>query len=307
MNDSMKFCPVGNNSPQHAVLRHLADIPSEERETTRVLDIPTGGGIIAFPLGFGGFNVVGCDLFSESAQALASAIGGNGDMKEAADCCRAALPRDVGESLVANSAPATMKVPSIIHGNMEEKLPFDDDAFDVAVSVEGIEHIESMEKLLKEFRRVLTKGGRLVITTPNMLCLRSRFAYSMTGQRTLKTFIDECMSVQARDEDRIYHGHVFLVDYFQLRYLLHNTGFRLKQVLPSRFSPTSLLLAPLMVPFVVLFTFLAARRWKRKFRKCNDKDIVSDGAQQPYDEICKHVLSPALLLTGSLIIEAEAL
>lgn len=41
------------------------------------------------------------------------------------------------------------------------------DSFDTVVSFQVIEHIEDDEKFLEEIRRVLKKGGKAIITTPN--------------------------------------------------------------------------------------------------------------------------------------------
>jgi SAM-dependent methyltransferase len=51
----------------------------------------------------------------------------------------------------------------------EEPFPFDDDAFDVVLFCEVIEHL-LMNPLaaLREINRVLREGGRLVLTTPNV-------------------------------------------------------------------------------------------------------------------------------------------
>jgi SAM-dependent methyltransferase len=47
------------------------------------------------------------------------------------------------------------------------RLPFADSSFDVVVSFETIEHVESPAAFLGELRRVLVQGGRLIISTPN--------------------------------------------------------------------------------------------------------------------------------------------
>lgn len=46
------------------------------------------------------------------------------------------------------------------------ELPFPDQYFDVVVSCEVIEHLSEPEKMLKEARRVLRDGGKIVLTTP---------------------------------------------------------------------------------------------------------------------------------------------
>lgn len=60
--------------------------------------------------------------------------------------------------------------------NLErEPLPFDDESFEWIVFSEVIEHLVfSPLPVLRECWRVLTPGGRLLITTPNELYLKSR-------------------------------------------------------------------------------------------------------------------------------------
>jgi SAM-dependent methyltransferase len=47
------------------------------------------------------------------------------------------------------------------------ELPFEDDAFDLVVSFETIEHVPEPERALDELARVLAPGGLLLISTPN--------------------------------------------------------------------------------------------------------------------------------------------
>jgi len=300
----MQLHAVKPGSPQHAVLRRLAAVPLSLRKSTRILDVPAGVGAVAFPLASAGFDVTALDLFPEEALAILSGPGRNrGDL---ARLCRDALPSGLSVALLGRGGLPDGGAVVVTRGDMEKPLPFADAFFDVVASVEGVEHIGAQEQFVREVRRILSRGGRLLLTTPNRLCLRSRLAYALTGQRTLRTFIDEHTTVQARDEERIYHGHAFLSDYFELRYLLHNNGFRIDRVLPSGLSRTSLLLAPLMAPPVALFTLLAAARWKKRFRRRVAEGRIPAGARPPYREITRHVLSRAALLDGSLVVDAEA-
>jgi SAM-dependent methyltransferase len=189
---------------------------------------------------------------------------------------------------------------------MGNRLPFPDGHFDVVLSLEGIEHIDGQETFLRELRRVLKPGGRLILSTPNMLCLRSRLAYALAGQRTFRTFIDEYTAVQARDATRVYHGHVFMLDYFQLRYLLHHSGFHLKSLLRPRYSPTSVILTPFLMPLAAIFTRLAQRKSRRKFTALKAAGRIPDTEMPPYGEITRHVLSPALMWGTIVVAEAEA-
>ena len=47
------------------------------------------------------------------------------------------------------------------------KLPFDDDMFDAVVSFETIEHLDLHQEMLSEIKRVLSKDGLLIISSPN--------------------------------------------------------------------------------------------------------------------------------------------
>lgn len=59
-------------------------------------------------------------------------------------------------------------------GNLEEPLPFPDQAFDLVFAGEIVEHIFDIDQLIAEMRRVLKPDGRLVITTPNLAALGRR-------------------------------------------------------------------------------------------------------------------------------------
>lgn len=300
-----EFVPIRDRSPQHVVLEYMAAIAAEERSGTKVLDLPAGHGSVSFPLAFGGFDVTACDLFPDRARAMAQALAGDADVRRQA---RRDLPIPATlrpRLLPGSEGPDSLRIDAV-RGDMEEALPFPDQSFDVVLSIEGIEHVVSQLAFIREARRVLSAGGTLVLTTPNTLCLRSRMAYACVGNRTLRTMIDEYMSTEAQEAGRLYHGHVFIPNYFQLRYMLHHGGFRIRRLHASRFSPSSVLLWPFMMPAVAWFTWRDACRWTRKFRQCTDRQRVPPGAEPPYGEILRHTLSKALLLCGAVIIEAEA-
>lgn len=48
-----------------------------------------------------------------------------------------------------------------------EKLPFDDNSFDVVTLMEILEHVENPKKALQEARRVCKSEGSIIITVPN--------------------------------------------------------------------------------------------------------------------------------------------
>ena len=140
---------------------------------------------------------------------------------------------------------------------------------------------------------MLRPRAKLFLTTPNLLSLRARVAFMLTGNRAFKTWVDEVTSVWGYADGRIYHGHAFLINYLQLRYLLWHSGLRIVEVVPNRFSWTSIGLLPL-VPFVWLASRGAMQRAKRR----NPRPEI-------YREIERDLFSAALLLSSNLFVVAE--
>ncbi|MFA5105513.1 MAG: class I SAM-dependent methyltransferase [Candidatus Micrarchaeia archaeon] len=61
-------------------------------------------------------------------------------------------------------------------------LPFPDASFDVVMLVEVIEHVDNPASLLSEIRRVLSPGGTLILSTPNVENWQSRIYFALTGR-----------------------------------------------------------------------------------------------------------------------------
>lgn len=54
------------------------------------------------------------------------------------------------------------------------RLPFKDQTFDVVIATEVIEHFEEGEVFVKDIKRILTKDGIFILTTPNRLRFTAR-------------------------------------------------------------------------------------------------------------------------------------
>lgn len=114
------------------ILRLAGDVRGK-----RVLDLGCGDGVLSYLLAAKGADVIGADS-SEDGLAHAN--------KETAK-------RYVSGSCKFISASAY-------------EVPLPDESFDVVVSCEVIEHLPEPEKMLTEARRLLKKGGKLILTTP---------------------------------------------------------------------------------------------------------------------------------------------
>jgi SAM-dependent methyltransferase len=64
-----------------------------------------------------------------------------------------------------------------VQANVEERLPFEDEAFDAVVAGELLEHVGFPEAVVGEVRRVLRPGGVFVGSVPNAFRLQSRLRF----------------------------------------------------------------------------------------------------------------------------------
>jgi len=300
---------LGTRSLYPFVLSYFAGIEREHRAGLRVLDLPAGSGLLSAPLAAAGFDVTPVDLFPEYLERGEKEHAGRGVVEAFEEEADATLPAWLRTRLYGDAASDPQRRGDLcpVAGDMETRMDFADDSFDVIACVEGIEHVVDRHKTLSEFRRLLAPGGSLVITTPNLLSLRARLAYAMAGQRAFKSYVDEYTSVWGLSDDgsRIYHGHAFLINYFQLRYSLHHCGFRIEKLMASNWSTTSVAMLPL-TPLVALGTWRSQGRAKKKFARMQREGKVGPGVESPYAEMRRHLMSPEQLLNATMIVQARA-
>lgn len=148
-------------------------------------------------------------------------------------------------------------------------LPYEDEAFDILICQEGIEHFPDQLYVLEEFARVLKKNGELIITTPNISHVRARWSHFLLEtdyyKRTAPSELDGVW-FSHRGKEAMYFGHVFLINIQKLRTLGVFTGFEFKKVIMADFSFTSFLLGIVFYPFLLLANLLAILTYSRKFK-----------------------------------------
>ena len=138
--------------------------------------------------------------------------------------------------------------------NLDGPLPYADHEFDAVVSTEGIEHLENRFAFLREIGRVLKPGGVLILTTPNLVSLRSRVRFLGSGfyHRDARPL---------REDARHPLHHIALATLADLRYALHTSGFDLTDVGHTHVKPVSYLYGWL-APWTWLYTAIAFRKEK---------------------------------------------
>lgn len=112
------------------------------------------------------------------------------------------------------------------------RLPFDDDAFDVVLAGEIIEHMVDTQGFLAEIARVLRRGGSLVLSTPNVLWWKHRLAM-------LRGRYPDVLDYRLRYGRDFGHVRAFTPDL--VRELLQEAGFEDVHVVGKRIGPVATL------------------------------------------------------------------
>lgn len=205
-------------------------------------------------------------------------------------CGEGAFLKRLGEQgLAAHGADVvnilTLPGAAFIVADMNAKLPFADDEFDAVVCIDGVEHLERPVDFVRECRRIIRTGGSLIISTPNISALRSRWRWLLTGFHNKGK-----VPLNEQDPNRLHH--INLISFPEIRYLLHTNGFRIKAVATNRVKLISwgyLLLWPI--------SSLATRWVFRREEKDPDQ-------RQRNTEIRRQMFSRAILFGETMIVKA---
>ncbi len=169
--------------------------------------------------------------------------------------------------------------------NMEKRLPFGNNEFDIVICPEGIEHVINPQELIKEFSRITKSDGYVIITTPNIQNCFSRFQFFSTGYFYQFHPSPTRHNPFGKEIDR---GHVSPLSYLQLRYLFEEYGLQIDEIDGDRYK--KMILLPLYIPFLIY-----GKYWIYK-------DYIKGGKKDFKKEIIKHLFSLKMLFSRSLII-----
>jgi 2-polyprenyl-3-methyl-5-hydroxy-6-metoxy-1,4-benzoquinol methylase len=223
----------------------VADLLLEEDKIYTVLDIPCGEGAFAQRLQHHGFKMY------------------------AADCVNDIRVHD------AHFTVCDMNVP----------LPYHPESFDAIACIDGIAHTERPFDFIRECARVLRHQGILVISTPNISSLRSRWRWLWTGFHNKRK--------SPLNEVQVSPQHIInIMSFDQLRYLLHTNGFQIIEIRTNRIKSVSWLYAAL-VPLTYVMTWRAFQR--------EEKDPEQRTRNR---EILRQLFSTAVLFGEALIVKA---
>lgn len=138
----------------------------------------------------------------------------------------------------------------------EQALPFAEGSCDVATCIEVIEHVENQFALVRELTRIVKPGGRVIVTTPNILSLPSRLQWFATG------FADMFPPEDVKP-DFPGMGHVHPIGAWYLAYIFMRAGLSEVTFHIDRRKHSAIALLPLCWPFIALRSVWFRRRLGR--------------------------------------------
>lgn len=149
-----------------------------------------------------------------------------------------------------------------------QALPYPNNQFALVMCIETIEHLENFRGMVREIYRVLKPGGLAVISTPNVLNLRSRLRYFSSGFYNLfgPLAVEEARTPGPR-------GHITPVNWFYLAHSLLSAGFQNVRPTVDKYQRRSI---PAFVLFSIpirLMDWTVQRRDARKYQTLNDKNL----------------------------------
>ncbi|HLO27382.1 MAG TPA: class I SAM-dependent methyltransferase [Geobacteraceae bacterium] len=168
------------------------------------------------------------------------------------------------------------------------QLPLADDSFDLAVCLEGVEHLENQWQLVRNLHRVLKPGGYLILSTPNIINFKSRFRFFTEARYE---FFKRPMVLGKSIEHDLNCYHIAPVSYFELQFILESCGFAIRELHANIYSSKNFVSAFLRPFFRAFYRYKCYRDKKR-----NRGDFA---------ELYKTVMSDELYYGEILIIMAR--
>ena len=172
--------------------------------------------------------------------------------------------------------------------DLSRALPFEPGAFDYVLFLEVIEHLYNPAHVISEVNRVLKRGGKLILSTPNILNIGSRFRFLFQGSFDFfrEPTLDYAKCFPAAAENM----HVVPWRYQDLEYLLAKNGFKVDLFSTDKEKSNFYLPYLLLMPVLFLQSKVEERRSKTR-------------GSVDFTRINRILLSKAILLGRHLILE----
>ena len=122
--------------------------------------------------------------------------------------------------------------------DVTKPLPFENSSLDYILLAEVIEHLRNPYQVMQELSRVLRPGGKLILSTPNILSLKSRIRFLFEG--CWEFFREPTLENSKNPKSVIFNLHLIPWRYHELEYLLVDSGFEIQTVATSVYDSKGL-------------------------------------------------------------------
>lgn len=190
--------------------------------STKILDVGAGHGAFTKVLFELGYQVEACDLFPEIF------------MFDKVKCKKA---------------------------DITKQLPYTDNSFDIVIAVEVSEHILDHEVFFSEVNRILKPKGQFYLSTPNILSMKSRLRFFMSG------FFYSFGKLDLNNNDGLQHTASLSLD--QYNYVAVRNGFKTAKFEIDRKQSTSKWIFYISYPLILLYKLI-----KRPQTFHNNKKLI---------------------------------
>lgn len=172
----------------------------------------------------------------------------------------------------------------------EGVLPYPDNHFDLVTFTEVAEHLENYRSIVREVHRILKPHGVIVITTPNVLNMKSRMRFLTTGFWSM--FGPLHVGETAIESTG---GHITPIPYPYLAHSLMDEGFNMPHLSTDKMQFPSIVWFCL---FYIPIRLIAALQWKKERNRYKTID-------QYNAPIIEKINMPMMLLGRSIIVLAS--
>lgn len=234
----------------HTAIHETVEKILSNEKRGRVLDIPAGKGALALRLKALGHEVFCGDLYPQIFQ---------------------------------------IEDTEIKFGDLDARLPYEDESFDYLVCVEGLEHIENPANAVREFARILKKQGLLIVSVPNIMNVEERLKWLFSGYTSHFKPLSRQALEDIRADIRRELGedsagmdevalHVNPIGYSEVRFLLEKNNFELEKTFLDKPKRNSWLFYPIVALIKLSARFTSERkRGARWTNELNSDEVLLGG------------------------------
>jgi ubiquinone/menaquinone biosynthesis C-methylase UbiE len=208
----------------------------------KVLDVPAGRGALGLGLKDLGFEVSCCDLYPT----------------------------------IFNQAEIEIR-----QGNLDGKLPYEDESFDHIACIEGLEHIENPANAIREFARLLKPQGQLLVSVPNIMNIEERLKWLFSGYTSHFKPVSQAAAAKWREQLNGMEEmalHINPIGYSEVRYWLEKSGFQLQQTYFDKQKNNTWLFYPIAGVIKLASMFSSANKRKERWTdELNSNQVLLGG------------------------------